>query len=232
VKRVTENQGRNTPGIDGIVWINAKQKWEATKTLSCRNYRSQPLRRVYIPKKNGKKRPLGIPTMFDRAMQALFLLAYEPVAEVTADHHSYGFRPKRSAADAIERCFNVLAQKTSAHWILEGDIKGCFDNISHTWLHQHLKLEHKVLNQWLKAGFMDKGRLFPTTAGTPQGGIISSCLSNGALDGMEAIRKSITKPNQKVHLVRYADDFVITANPCTEPAFPHLVKCAHWQCGH
>ncbi len=123
VKRVTENQGRNTPGIDGIVWINAKQKWEAAKALSCRNYRSQPLRRVYIPKKNGKKRPLGIPTMFDRAMQALFLLAYEPVAEVTADHHSYGFRPKRLAADAIERCFNVLAQKTSAQWILEGDIK-------------------------------------------------------------------------------------------------------------
>lgn len=212
VKRVTENQGRNSPGIDGIVWINAKQKWEAAKTLSCRNYRSQPLRRVYIPKKNGKKRPLGIPTMFDRAMQALFLLAYEPVAEVTADHHSYGFRPKRSAADAIERCFNVLAQKTSAQWILEGDIKGCFDNISHTWLHQHLKLEQKVLSQWLKAGFMDKKRLFPTTAGTPQGGIISPCLSNGALDGMEAMLKSITKPIQKVHLIRYADDFVITAN--------------------
>jgi len=212
VKRVTENQGRNTSGVDGIVWVNAKQKWEAVETLSCRDYRSQPLRRVYIPKKNGKKRPLGIPTMRDRAMQALFLLAYEPVAEVTADHHSYGFRPKRSTADAIERCFNVLAQKASAQWILEGDIKGCFDNISHAWLHQHLTLEQKVLKQWLKAGFMDKGRLSPTTAGTPQGGIISPCLSNGALDGMEAMLKSITKPNQKVHLIRYADDFVITAN--------------------
>lgn len=212
VKRVTENQGRKTPGIDGIVWGGAKQKWEAVQALICRDYRSQPLRRVYIPKKNGKKRPLGIPTMFDRAMQALFLLAYEPIAEVSADIHSYGFRPKRSAADAIERCFVVLANRASARWILECDIKGCFDNISHEWIHQHLKLETKVLNQWLKAGFMDKGRLFPTTAGTPQGGIISPCLSNGVLDGMEAMLKAISRPVQKVHLIRYADDFVITAD--------------------
>jgi len=210
VKRVTENQGRRTPGVDGIVWANAKQKWVAAQSLSCRSYRSQPLRRVYIPKKNGKKRPLGIPVMFDRALQALFLLAYEPVAEVTADLHSYGFRPKRSAADAIERCFVVLAQRTSAHWVLEGDIKGCFDHISHAWMHQHLCLEHRVLNQWLKAGFMEKGRVFPTQEGTPQGGIISPCLANGVLDGMEAMLKSITKPTDKVHLVRYADDFVIT----------------------
>lgn len=212
VKRVTENQGRKTAGVDGIVWVNDKQKWEAAATISCKNYRSKPLRRIYIPKKNGNKRPLGIPTMKDRTMQALFLIAYEPVAEVTADCHSYGFRPKRSTADAIERCFNVLAQKTSATWILEGDIKGCFDNISHKWLTQNIVLEKKVLKQWLNAGFMDKGRLSPTTAGTPQGGIISPCLSNSALDGMEAMLKSITKPIQKVHLVRYADDFIITAS--------------------
>ena len=114
VKRVTQNQGRHTPGIDGVIWKTAKQKWEAALSLSCQGYRSQPLKRIFIPKKNGKRRPLGIPTMYDRAMQALFLLAIEPVAEVTADHHSYGFRPKRSTADAIERCFVVLAKKTSA----------------------------------------------------------------------------------------------------------------------
>lgn len=193
VKRVTENQGRKTAGVDGIVWANDKQKWEATTTISCKNYHSKPLRCIYIPKKNGKKRPLGILTMKDRAMQALFLMASEPVAEVTADCHSYGFRPKRSTSDAIERCFNVLAQKTSARWVLEGDIKGYFDNISHKWLTQNIVLEKKVLKQWLNAGFMDKGRLSPTTAGTPQGGIISPCLSNSALDGMEAMLKSITK---------------------------------------
>jgi RNA-directed DNA polymerase len=212
VRRVTTNPGRNTPGVDGIVWKNAKQKWEAVQAITCRAYRSQPLRRLYIPKKNGKKRPLGIPTMFDRALQALFLLAYEPVAEATADLHSYGFRPKRSTADAIERCFVVLAQRTSAQWVLEGDIKGCFDHINHDWMLQHISVEHKILQQWLKAGLMEKGQRFPTQTGTPQGGIISPCLANGALDGMEKMLKSITKPTDKVHLVRYADDFVITGN--------------------
>jgi len=171
VKRVMSNQGRNTPGVDGILWKNAAQKWEAAIALTCRSYQSQPLRRIYIPKKNGKKRPLGIPTMFDRALQALFLLAYEPVAEVTADLHSFGFRPKRSAADAIDRCFHVLAQKTSAQWIFEGDIKGCFDYINHEWMLQHLCLEKKVLKQWLKSGYVEKGQLFMTQAGTPQGGL-------------------------------------------------------------
>ena len=212
VKRVTENRGRHTPGVDGIVWRSAKQKWEAVQALTCRGYRSQPLRRVTIPKKNGKQRPLGIPTMFDRAMQALFLLAIEPVAEVTADHHSYGFRPKRSAADAIERCFVVLAQRTSAQWILEGDIKGCFDHISHEWMLEYLPVERGILKQWLKAGYMDKGQLFPTRAGTPQGGVISPCLANQVLDGMEAMLKQITNPFDKVHMIRYADDFVITGN--------------------
>lgn len=212
VRRVTSNRGRHTPGIDGTLWINPQQKWQAVQTLSCRGYQAQPLRRIHIPKKNGKTRPLGIPTMYDRAMQALFLLATEPVAETTADHHSYGFRPKRSAADAIERCFVVLAQRSSAQWILEGDIKGCFDNISHDWMLRHLRIERKILAQWLKAGFVENGRFFSTVAGTPQGGIISPCLANGVLDGMESMLKSITRPADKVHIVRYADDFVITGN--------------------
>lgn len=212
VRRVTSNRGRHTPGIDGTLWINPQQKWQAVLTLTCRGYRAQPLRRIHIPKKNGKTRPLGIPTMHDRAMQALFLLATEPVAETTADHHSYGFRPKRSAADAIERCFVLLAQKKSAPWILEGDIKGCFDNISHDWMLNHLRIERRILAQWLKAGFVEEGRFFSTTAGTPQGGIISPCLANGVLDGMESMLKSLTKPTDKVHMVRYADDFVITGS--------------------
>ena len=212
VKRVTSNRGRNTPGVDGALWVNPQQKWQAAQALTCRGYQAQPLRRIHIPKKNGKTRPLGIPTMHDRAMQALFLLTTEPVAETTADHHSYGFRPKRSAADAIERYFVVLAQRSSAQWILEGDIKGCFDNISHDWMLKHLRIERRMLAQWLKAGFVEKGQLFSTTAGTPQGGIISPCLANGALDGMESMLKSITRPADKVHMVRYADDFVITGS--------------------
>ncbi|EIB6554534.1 group II intron reverse transcriptase/maturase [Salmonella enterica] len=212
VRRVTSNRGRNTPGIDGTRWINPQQKWHAAMSLSCRGYRAQPLRRIHIPKKNGKTRPLGIPTMHDRAMQALFLLATEPVTESTADRHSYGFRPKRSAADAIERCFVVLAQRSSAQWILEGDIKGCFDNISHDWMLRHLCIERKILAQWLKAGFLEKGQLFSTVAGTLQGGIISPGLANGVLDGMESMLKSMTRPADKVHMVRYADDFVITGS--------------------
>ncbi|ECG0110500.1 hypothetical protein DDQ45_24330 [Salmonella enterica] len=174
VKRVTSNRGRNTPGIDGTRWINPQQKWHAAMSLSCRGYRAQPLRRIHIPKKSGKTRPLGIPTMKDRAMQALYLMALEPLSEITADHHSYGFRPKRSAADAIERCFVVLAQRSSAQWILEGDIKGCFDNISHDWMLRHLCVERKILVQWLEAGFLEKGQLFSTVAGTPQGGLCST----------------------------------------------------------
>ncbi len=110
VKRVVQNRGRRTAGVDGKTWTTSKQKLAAVRSLKRRGYRPQPLRRIYIPKKNGRKRPLSIPTMGDRAMQALYLLALEPVAETTADANSYGFRPRRSAGDAIEQCFNVLAK--------------------------------------------------------------------------------------------------------------------------
>lgn len=212
VKRVTSNKGSKTPGIDGVVWNTATAKWNGVQSLSCRGYKAQPLRRIYIPKKNGKKRPLGIPTIRDRAMQALFLLAFEPVTETTADIHSYGFRPKRCAADAIERCFVVLSRKVSARWILEGDIRGCFDHICHDWMLENVCLERKILRQWLKAGFMEKNRLFASHAGTPQGGIISPCMANAVLDGIEQVIKSITRPSDKVHMIRYADDFIITGN--------------------
>jgi RNA-directed DNA polymerase len=149
--------------------------------------------------------------MKDRAMQALYLLALEPVAETTADTVSYGFRPKRSCADAIEQCFNGLARSTSAPWVLEGDIKACFDGISHEWLETNVPMDKTILHKWLKAGFVDEGRLFPTDEGTPQGGIISPTLANMALDGLEALLKNHWgNRGPKVHLIRYADDFVIT----------------------
>lgn len=131
IRRVASNPGRNTAGVDGIVWKTAGQKLQAARSLRRRGYHPQPSRRIYIPKKNGKLRPLGIPTLGDRSMEALQLLALEPVAETLADVNSYGFRPKRSAADAIGQCFIVLARKQSAQWILEGDIKSCLDRSSH-----------------------------------------------------------------------------------------------------
>lgn len=127
VKRVTENQGRNTPGVDKVTWKTPGAKTNAIASLKRRDYSPLPLRRVLIPKKNGKTRPLGIPVMKCRAMQALHLLALEPIAETTADLNSYGFRPERSTADAGEQCFTSLAQKTSAQWVLEADIQGCLD---------------------------------------------------------------------------------------------------------
>ena len=130
VKRVTENRGKSTPGVDGKVWSTPAAKFKGMLSLRHHGYRSMPLRRVYIPKSNGQQRPLGIPCMRCRAMQALWKLALEPVAECSADPNSYGFRPERSTADAIEQCFVTLAKRVSPQWILEGDIRGCLDRSS------------------------------------------------------------------------------------------------------
>jgi RNA-directed DNA polymerase len=123
VKRVTENPGKKTPGVDGELWDTPEKKAEAIKRIGqWRGYQPKPQKRIYIPKRDGKQRPLSIPTMEDRGRQALHLQALAPIAETTADRNSYGFRPKRRCADAIDQCFKVLRQKTSATWILEGDI--------------------------------------------------------------------------------------------------------------
>lgn len=215
VRRVTENRGRKTPGVDRQTWSTPEEKWQAVNDLGRKRYQPLPLRRIYIPKSNGEKRPLGIPTMRDRAMQALHLLALDPVAETTGDPHSYGFRRERSTADAIAQVRNVLGRAASPKWVLEGDIKGCFDNISHDWLLSNVCMDNGVLRKWLKAGFIETGRLFPTQAGTPQGGIISPVLANLALDGLQseltALFRTVREARAaKVNLVRYADDFIIT----------------------
>jgi RNA-directed DNA polymerase len=212
VKRVTQSQGAKTPGVDGVVWSTPRQKFEAARALRRKGYHSQPLRRIYIPKKNGQKRPLSIPTLHCRAQQALYLLGLEPVTEVKADSCAYGFRPKRSTADAIAHCFNVLSRKTSATYVLEGDIKACFDTIEHQWIESNIALDRKVLTQWLKAGYIDRGgqEIHPTEEGVPQGGIISPCITVGTLSGLAQAAKAVTKSHDKVHVISYADDFIIT----------------------
>jgi RNA-directed DNA polymerase len=217
VKRVTENRGKRTAGVDGQTWTTPDTKAKAVLSLSRRGYNPSPLRRVFIPKTNGKQRPLGIPTMKDRAMQALHLLALLPVAETTADPNSYGFRPGRASRDAAEQCFGALSNSYNAQWVLDADIAGCFDNISHDWLVANIPMDTAILRKWLKSGFVWKTQLFPTDAGTPQGGIISPTLANMTLDGMEkelrrrfGARGSEKSKKHKVNFIRYADDFVIT----------------------
>jgi len=210
VKRVTDNKGSKTPGVDGVVWNTSKKKTEAVSTLRRHGYKPQPLRRIYIPKKNGKLRPLSIPTMKCRAMQALHLLALEPVSETLADENSYGFRPLRSTADAIQQCFVLLSQRTSAQWVLEGDIKSCFDKINHAWLENNVPMDKTILHSWLKAGYVEDGSFFTTKEGTPQGGIISPTLLVMTLRGLEKRIKEIYSSSNRVRIVIYADDFVVT----------------------
>lgn len=221
VKRVTSNKGRNTPGVDGEIWSSPEAKSKGMLSLRRRGYHPAPLRRIYIPKSNGKRRPLGIPTLHDRAMQALYLLALDPVSETTADLNSYGFRPSRSTADAIEQCFKVLAQTNRAQWVLEGDIRGCFDNISHDWLLANIPMDKVILRKWLNAGYMESKAWFATREGTPQGGIISPVLANMTLDGLESLlvkqfprelKRGGKRHYLKVNMVRYADDFIITGS--------------------
>ncbi len=219
VRRVTENTGKRTPGVDGVTWKTPAQKTAAISSLQQRGYYPQPLRRIYIPKSNGDKlRPLSIPTMRDRAMQALYLLALDPVAETTADPNSYGFRTARSAADAIEACFIALCRNDRAQWILEGDIRSCFDQISHEWLLAHIPMDKTILRKWLKAGYMESYRFHATVDGTPQGGIISPVLANMTLDGLEHLlishfpKKGRPEKRAKVNFIRYADDFCVTGN--------------------
>jgi len=221
ILRVISNSGAKTPGVDGVVWNTPEAKSDALNALRRHGYQPQPLRRVYIPKSNGRQRPLGIPTVADRAMQALYLLGLDPIAETLADGHSYGFRLERCCADAVDECHKILRghngrDSRGPDWVLEGDIKSCYDRIGHGWLLDHIFMDKKVLGKWLKAGYLEKQVLFATTEGTPQGGIISPVLANRTLDGLQRLlteRFGATRSRRKecrVHLVRYADDFIIT----------------------
>lgn len=212
VKRVVQNKGSKTPGIDGVIWRTSLQKMKAALSLKRKGYKPQPLKRIYIPKRDGRRRPLSIPTMYDRAQQALWKMALEPIAEEGADPNSYGFRPKRSAADALRQCHIVLAQRTAAPWILEADIEACFDHLDWTWLLENIPMDKIILKKFLQAGYMDTKGNQSSTRGSPQGSLISPTLMLMAMSGLERFIKSRIKPKvpSKVHIITYCDDFIIT----------------------
>jgi RNA-directed DNA polymerase len=225
IRKVNQNRGKRTAGIDGETWSSPESKMKAALRLTDQKYVAKPLKRVFIEKPGKKKkRPLGIPTMYDRSMQSLYALALEPIAEIKGDRTSFGFRKFRSTHDACEYAFHYLCKEKSPVWVLEGDIKGCFDNISHQWLLDNIPMDKSILKQFLKAGYIFERQLFPTDAGTPQGGIISPILANITLDGIEKLladkyhkksksgrTNSYHAAKYKVNFVRYADDFIVTA---------------------
>nr|UEX92728.1 hypothetical protein [Ophiocordyceps lanpingensis] len=221
IKRVITNKGKRTAGTDGVIWNNPKEYWNAILILTeivrkSSEYRAQPLRRVWIPKANSKElRPLSIPTMIDRAVQAIYHLGVDPAVEAKSDPNSFGFRKFRSTQDAITAIRSLMDKKTHPQWILEADISKCFDKISHEFLMKHTPICHKeVLKQWLKCGVMEELNYLETEEGTPQGGIISPTLCNIALNGLEKHIKDANRLikgiSPGVHVIRYADDTVIT----------------------
>lgn len=217
VRKVTQiNQGRDTAGMDKILVKTPQKRWELALELATNiDQQPSPTKRVHIPKKNGKTRPLGIPTIKDRATQNIVKNALEPCWEAQFEGVSYGFRPARSCHDAIEKIFIICSPHRRKKWILDADISGCFNNIDHNKLLEIIGNfpKRNLIAKWLKAGYVDRNTFHPQEAGTPQGSIISPLLANIALHGMEsAIGVKYNHQDNCVSkrtLVRYADDFAI-----------------------
>lgn len=215
VRRVTQdNQGKQTAGVDGKTALTPKERLDLVSQLHPKHTKRQkplPVRRVWISKPGKtEKRPLGIPTIRDRASQALAKLVLEPEWEAKFEANSYGFRPGRGCHDAIEAVFNEIRYK--AKYVLDADIKGCFDHLAHQALMEKLATYptmRRAITAWLKAGIMEGVEFSPTEEGAPQGGVLSPLLANVALHGLETrVRQAFTEKEGKPALIRYADDFV------------------------
>lgn len=229
IRRVTQqNKGKRTPGVDEHTALSRRERNQLYEQLRKQNilrHHPKPAKRIYIAKKNGKLRPLGIPTIKDRVYQNMVRNALEPQWESRFEANSYGFLPKRSTHDAIRSIFNRINGGSKKKWIFEGDFKGCFDHLNHNWILKQLANfpGSQLIERWLQMGYMERNAFSETQEGTPQGGIISPLLANVALHGMEealgitykknykANRSYIIHPACKIAFVRYADDFVVLA---------------------
>jgi RNA-directed DNA polymerase len=217
-RRVTQdNQGKKTAGVDGVKNLSPRQRLDLVKSLKI-GCKAAPVRRVWIPKPGkDEKRPLGIPTMRDRATQTLVKLALEPEWEVKFEPNSYGFRPGRSCWDAIKQIHTCINQKPK--WVLDADIAKCFDRINHQALLDKIDTFPRLRRQiraWLQAGIMDGDALFPSEEGTPQGGAISPLLANIALHGLEKVAEKAFQYTRKgwyypINVIRYADGTPVQA---------------------